>query len=252
MNITTGKVEQPPRVIVCGVEKIGKSTFASQFPGVLMIPVMGEQGVDDLEVSKTDPVNSYDELMENIGWLYEEKHDFETVVLDSTSSLEPFIFDAVLKEHGETSIEKVGGGFGKGYVYAGDKWRELTRGLDALRSKGMASVLIGHVIVRTFMDPLADVYDVYELDINKKASALLQRWADAILFANNKITVKSEETKGGKDRKRAIGSENQRRLYTQKRPTHPGGGRGVYGQLPYELELSYKEWTNAIVEKKGG
>jgi len=37
-------------------------------------------------------------------------------------------------------------------------------------------------------------------------------------------------------------------LFTQKRPGHPGGGRGVYGRLPYKLPLSWEAFTNAASE----
>jgi len=43
---------------------------------------------------------------------------------------------------------------------------------------------------------------------------------------------------------------DERVLYTQKRPAHPGGGRGVYGHLPYELPFDYHTWRAAIKAAK--
>lgn len=41
MNITKGKIPSPLKVVLYGVEGIGKSTFASQFPAPLFIDTEG-------------------------------------------------------------------------------------------------------------------------------------------------------------------------------------------------------------------
>ena len=146
------------------------------------------------------------------------------------------------------SIEKVGGGFGRGYVEAVKLWRDLMAGLDYLRDMGMGSVLISHVAIKTFIDPSGDNYDAWELDLNKKAVSALERWSDAILFANCKTFTKTEQN-GMKTSKKGV-MKSERVLFTQKRPSHPGGGRGLYGQLPSELELSWDAWQKAIAEAK--
>lgn len=249
-DITTGVVERPPRMIVCGTEKIGKSTFACSSEAPVVIPIKGEEGVDDLDVSKFPVANSYDDVMSAIETLYGEKHDFKTVVIDSLSTFEPLVWDKLCKDHNVDSIEKVGGGFGKGYVEAAHKFRELLAGLDALRDQGMTSILICHVAVKTFTDPLTDSYDQYVLDLNRQAASALMRWADNILFCNCKVATKADK-EGFKQTRKAI-LRDERVLFTQKRPTHPGGGRGVYGQLPYELPLEWGAYIEAIKQAKHG
>jgi len=76
------------------------------------------------------------------------------------------------------------------------------------------------------------------------------RWSDCILFANSKVYTKTEKV-GMKESKKGV-LRNERIMYTQKRPGHPGGGRGVYGQLPYELPFEYSEWKNAVETAKKG
>lgn len=250
-DITNGTVNRPPRIILCGVEKIGKSTFAANSESAIVIPIKGEEGVDALDVAKTPTCSSFADVMAAIQMLYEEKHDFKTVVLDSVSTLEPLIWDAVCAEGEKKAIEDFG--FGKGYVQALSKWRELMTGLDALRDEGIGCILIGHVSVKTFSDPLMDSYDQYVLDIHKQAANALTRWSDCILFANSKVlTRKDKSANPGKDKeiKKAVLAD-ERILFTQKRPTHPGGGRGAYGQLPYEMPLSWDAFNNAVKQAKG-
>lgn len=244
-KLAVGRTSRPPRMLLCGVEKIGKTTFASGAPSPVFIPIRGEEGIDDIDAAHFPTCNTLADVIGALQSLYEQKHDFGTVVIDSVSTLEPIIWDAVCKDEGVANIEKVGGGYGKGYIEAVQRWRQLMDGLDALREKGMASILIGHVAVKTFTDPVSENYDQYQLDLNKHASAALMRWSDCILFANCKTIVRKEEAGFNKTDKKAI-VRDERCLFTQKRPAHPGGGRGVYGRLPYELPLDWNAFQEAV------
>jgi len=244
-SISKGRARKAPRIVLLGVEGVGKSTFAAQSESPVLIPMKGEQGVDEIDVSKTPKVSSYNELMEVISALYQDEHDYKTVVLDSASALEPLIWDEACARNGNVdSIEKIGGGYGKGYTEAAKVWRELTEGLDALREdRGMSSILIGHVITADFNDPETDPYTTYTFDVHKKAAAWLYRWADAILFANFKRAMVQKTEQGfKKETRRGVGS-GQRYLYTEKRPAHPGKNR--YG-LPYEMALDFAQFKAAV------
>lgn len=245
-SISKGKALRAPRILLLGVEKIGKSTFASQSDDAIFIPVKGEEGADELDVAKFPTAQKSADVLEALTTLYTQDHDYKTVVIDSASTLEPLIWDSVCKRSGVESIEKVDGGFGKGYVEALREWRQITDGLDALRNeKNMASILIGHVTVKAFNDPTADSYDTFLFDIHKRASEAIQRWVDVILFCNRRVAVRKEETGFNKTKARATGGGDPF-LYTQKRPAHPGGGRGVYGRLPYELPLNWHSFADAV------
>ena len=240
---------RPPRGLVIGMPKIGKTTFAAGAPDPVFIPVKGEEGADDLAVARFPTCHTFAEVMDALRSLREQKHAFSTVVIDSVSTLEPLIWEAVCRAEGVDSIEKVGGGFGKGYIEAVVRWRELMDLLDALRAQDMASILIGHVTVRTFADPTSENYDQYQLDLNRHAAAALMRWSDCILFANSRALIRKEEAGFNKTTRKAVLRE-ERCLFTQKRPAHPGGGRGVYGRLPYELPLSWAAFEEAITQAK--
>ena len=129
-----------------------------------------------------------------------------------------------------------------------DIWREITEALDALRNhRNMAIIIVGHVLVKRFDDPAGDSYDQYQFDMHAKAANLLYRWADVILFCNTKVVVKTEDVGFGKTKSRGLDNTGGARfLYTQKRPAHPGGGRGPYGRLPYELPLSWASFSDAV------
>jgi hypothetical protein len=127
-----------------------------------------------------------------------------------------------------------------------NQWQQLMNSLDYLRNElNMGTILIGHVTVKLFTDPTGDNYDQYTLDLNKHAVSGLMRWADSILFANIRAAVKKEDKGFNQTSKKAV-MRDERILFTQKRPAHPGGGRGVYGHIPHELPLEYSAFAEAV------
>lgn len=247
-NIKKGVEHKAPRIVLLGVEKIGKSTFAAGAESVIFLPIKGEEGVDDLDVAKFPRAETFDDVLEAVTTLIRDEHEYKTFVIDSASALEPVIWSKLCEESNCDSIEKVGGGYGKGYIEAANKWRSLMDGLDRLRSKGISVILIGHVKVKRFDDPLGASFDQYQFDLHEKVHLALQRWADSILFANSETIVKTEDVGFNKEKKTGKDLTGARWLFTQKRPGHPGGGRGVYGRLPYKLPLDWAAFTSAASE----
>lgn len=264
-SMSKGATIRAPRIIVLGVEKIGKTTFAcgsrivngkvteAGLNAPAVISVKGEEGADALDVPKFPTAMTLSEVMECFGALYNENHDHRTVVLDSASALEPLVWADVCAKAKVSSIEEVGGGYGKGYTEALGRWRDVLDALDTLRAeRNMASIIIGHVKVKRFDDPAGPSYDSYTFDIHEKAANLLFRWADLILFANTKVLVKTEDKGFGAEKARGVdaggGGGGNRFLFTQKRPAHPGGGRGPFGQLPYELPMDWAAFEETLAK----
>lgn len=247
-NIKKGVEHKAPRIVLLGVEKIGKSTFAAGAESAIFLPIKGEEGVDDLDVAKFPRAETFDDVLEAVTTLIRDEHEYKTFVIDSASALEPVIWSKLCEESNCDSIEKVGGGYGKGYIEAANKWRSLMDGLDRLRSKGISVILIGHVKVKRFDDPLGASFDQYQFDLHEKVHLALQRWADSILFANSETIVKTEDVGFNKEKKTGKDLTGARWIFTQKRPGHPGGGRGVYGRLPYKLPLDWAAFTSAASE----
>lgn len=245
-SIKKGVEHKAPRIVLLGVEKIGKSTFAAGAENPIFLPIKGEEGVDDLDVSKFPRAETFDDVLAAVATLIKEEHEYKTLIIDSVSALEPVIWAKLCKEDGVNSIEEYQKGFGKGYIASVGKLRDLMEGLDMLRQKGIAVILIGHVKVKRFDDPLGSSFDQYQFDMQERCNLALQRWSDAILFANGENIVSTEDV--GFNGTKKIGKDltGKRFLFTQKRPGHPGGGRGVYGRLPYKLPLEYSAFMDAV------
>jgi len=249
-SITTETVSRPPRIILLGVEKIGKSEFCAGADNPIFIPIKREEGIDSIRCAKFPVCDTLQKVKDALNVLLDEDHDFETAVIDSASTLEPLVWEGVCEKYNVDSIEKVDGGYGKGYTAALLEWFELMELCDRLRDeKNMATIFIGHVKVKRFDDPERASYDQYQMDLNEKVANALYRWSDFIGFANRNISVTSEEVGFRKKKNKGIDVDAETHyLFTKKTPAHPGGGRGLYGKLPSEIPLYWKDFKEAVVE----
>lgn len=247
-SITNKTVNRPPRIILLGVEKIGKSEFCAGANSPIFIPIKREEGIDSINVPKFPVCDTLQKVKDALNVLLDEDHEFGTVVIDSASTLEPLVWEGVCEMSGVDSIEKVDGGYGKGYLAALMQWFELMELCDRLRDeKSMASIFIGHVRVKRFDDPERASYDQYQLDVNEKVANALYRWSDFIGFANRNVSVTSEEVGFRKKKNKGVDDDPETHyLFTKKTPAHPGGGRGIYGKLPSEIPLYWKDFAEAI------
>ncbi|WP_374387163.1 ATP-binding protein [Brevundimonas sp.] len=215
------RADQPPRLLIYGPEKMGKTTLASEFPAPVFLQTeRGESG--DLELDSFGHLTSYEQVIEAMGVLATEDHTFQTIVLDSVSALQKLIWDKVCRDSNVKSIELAGGGYGKGYIEADNLWLEVLDALNYLRNdRGMAVVLVGHAIISRFDDPETQSYSRYDIDLHKRAEALLKREVDAILLVKKDVTIKTE---GKGERARADGGDT-RWIYTEGKPAFTAGNR---------------------------
>ena len=232
---------RPPRIVLYGTHGVGKSTFAAAAENPVFIQT--EEGLDALNVTAFPLARSYEEVMEAIQSLYSEKHEFNSVILDSADWLEQLIWKKVAENHKVSSLEDIG--YGKGYIYAIDLWRDILEGFDLLRNeKNMQVMFLAHTQIRRFDDPLADSYDRYMLDLHKGAASIISEWCDILAFANYQLATIQQDVGFDKKKTRAIGT-GTRVLHTQERPGWVAKSRWP---LPETMPLNYTEVSNALAD----
>src|SRR5690606_9636743 len=130
----------------------GKSTLASHAPNPIFIPT--EDGLDQIDCASFPLARSFKYVKAALADLLHQDHDYQSVVIDSVDWLERLIFDALCEQYGVSSIEKVDGGYAKGYTHALTHWRSLLNDIDLLRSqRGVCVILLAHAKVEKFEDP---------------------------------------------------------------------------------------------------
>jgi len=244
-KIHTGKRPAPPRLLLYGIEGIGKSSYAAQAPSPIFIPT--EDGLGQIDCASFPLAKQLTEVEQSLSALAKEPHEYQTVVLDSCDWLERLIWDDLCRISNATTIEKVDGGYGKGYIAALGFWRGILDQLDVLhKQRNMAVILIAHAKIERFEDPESSAYDRYSPRLHKHASALLTEWVDAVLFAARKFRTQTEDIGFGRERTIAVGvgqEGGERILRTVGGPSWVAKNRY---NLPYELPLSWEAFINAL------
>ena len=229
-EITKGKVKSAIRLVLYGAEGIGKSTFASKFPDPLFIDVEG--GTKQLDVARFPQPETWLQLLAMADAVLEDPTVCRTLVIDTIDRAEALLSAQLLAEAGVDSIEKYGGGYGKGYTAIQERMnKDLLNRLDRLIAKGVNVVLLAHAAMRKLESPEDPPYDRWELKVSKKVAPLIKEWADILLFANYEVMV-VEENGRAKAKGRA-----KRKMHANHKPTYDAKNR--YG-LPDDMELDFE------------
>ena len=241
-SITIGRSLEAPRIELYGPHGVGKNTWAAGAPNPVFIRT--EDGMGLLKSARFPIATSVAHIHEAISHLYHDDHDFQTVVLDSADWLESIIAAEVIAAHEPKELA-----YGKDAIFIADQWRVILEGFDALRStKNMIVIILAHAEVKRFDPPDGDSYDRYQPKLSKYSNAVVQEWADLVLFANWKTYVKKEVvanagTKNPTTKSKALDTIDEPVLYTGKRPAHLAKNRF---NLPPELPLYWADFDAAM------
>ena len=224
MNIIKGKQQRAQRVVLYGVESVGKSTFAAQFPKPLFLDI--EQGTSHLDVDRCD-INSWKQLTEALAEA--KATDYKTIVIDSADWAERLCVEDLLATSKKTSIEDFG--YGKGWVMVAERISRMLTSIDALIDGGKHVVLIAHSRIVKFEAPDALApYDRYELKLSKQCSPLLKEFADELWFLRFKTKVSTTDTGRGK----GLGGKERVMLTTHSAAYDAKTRSGLAEELPLE------------------
>jgi nucleoside-triphosphatase THEP1 len=229
-SISRGKRLRAPKVVIYGPPKIGKSTFAATSPDA--VGILTEEGLDNIDVAAFPLAKTYEDVHSAITTLRNEKHEFQSVFLDSLDWLEPLILTKICRENGVDNIEKIG--YGKGYVMADDLWRKTFEALDNLRNeRNMTVICIAHEQINKVRNPtLSEDYDAYSLKLNKRAVAIISEWADIIGFCAHEVMTRQVDSGFNNKETKAI-TTGARKLHVNPHPAYVAGNR--YGMADCNL-----------------
>lgn len=236
-GVTRGKLVMPELIVLYGPDGVGKSTFVASAPNPVFLGA--EKGTSNLDVARMPTPRNFEDCQSAVSDLINEKHDFQTLGIDTLDWMEPLVWDKVCRDSGSTNIEQAYGGYGKGYTAALKLWQGYVGLLGELRDKKkMNVILLAHSQVKAFQDPQQNAaYDRYQLKLNDKASALVREFVDCVFFANFETYTKTDQNK----KTIALG-EGVRKMHTERRPAFDAKNRF---NLPTEMALSWDEYVKA-------
>src|SRR5262245_22384966 len=85
--VTKGKITTPQRIVLFGVEGIGKSTFGACAPAPIFL--CSERGTEHLDVTRLPEPLAWRDVLDACRVLANEPHAYRTLVIDTLDWLEP-------------------------------------------------------------------------------------------------------------------------------------------------------------------
>ena len=237
--IRRGTVRAPLRLVLYGVEGIGKTTFAAGAPSPVFLGA--EDGFGVLDVPRFPAPTSWAEVGEALTELERGEHEYRTLVLDTLDWIEPLLNADLERRHKGFSELR----YGRDSVLAVDEgWRPFLRRLETLASvRRMDLVLLAHAKVEEFAPPDSDPYQRHTLKIRRGAAALAKEWADCLAFAQWSGVQVLRDPANQRAKGRAVG-EKTRTLHTSSR-SGAFEAKNRFG-LPAELPLEWPALASAI------
>lgn len=212
-----------PIALIYGPEKVGKTSFAAEWPSTVMIQTAGESPPADLEIDTFGEVTNFGMVMDAFTALFTEEHSYQTLIVDAVDGIEKIVWAETCARNKWASIEEPG--FGKGYVECDAVWSEFFDAVRALRdTKGMTVLLMGHVEIKSFDDPANGSYSRFQPNLHKRASDTLKAMCDIIAFVNHRVSLVKEKESFGTTKTKAEGV-GLRMIYLEARPGFIAGNR---------------------------
>lgn len=239
-NVVTGPTNKPPRILLYGVDGIGKTTFAYNAPSPIFIGL--EDGFGKLKPPRFPEPQTWLEVLAAVDELATTDHPYKTLAIDTLDWLEPLCWAHVIygrRDKQGRPIESIGDiGYNQGFNAAVDEWRVLLSRLDHLRAaRAMTIILIAHSWIRPFKNPEGEDYDRHEAKLHVKASGLIREWADIVLFATHETYT---HDLGGRTKGVSTGA---RIMHTERAAAFDAKNRH---NLPPTLPLDWSSLQDAI------
>ena len=219
---------EPMKVLIYGVEGIGKTTFASKFPDPIFIDTEGSTGF--INARKLPNPTSWTMILDELEDIKSEPRG-KTLIIDTLDWAERLAKKYLMDKNKWAAIDSTN--YGSRYVALSDEIGKLLNKLTEIKDVGINVVITAHA--ETKKHELPDEmgqYDKYTLKLEKRDAGLAKEWADMILFFNYKTTIISDSKSNSK---KATGG--QRVMYTTHKPAWDAKNRlGLPDELPIDFE----------------
>lgn len=238
-SLNSTKSDKPPIALLYGVDGVGKTSLAAEWPDPIYLHTQGEEPPSNIDLQSPGVVESYDEMIELMTELVVGDHTHKTVIIDSLDGFESLVWAKTCERNGWHSIEEPG--FGKGYVETDNEWQYFIDGAIALKQRGVAVVMLAHPEILRFDSPITDPYSRYTIKLHKRANAIIREKSDIVAFMNYRTTIKEKEVARQKTVAHGEGG-GDRVIHLEERPGFLAKNRyQMPVSVPFKVGKGYTE-----------
>lgn len=250
----SGRLRKPrkhlsTRVLLHGVDGIGKTSFAKHAPDPLFL--CAEKNESDLPawIPSLSP-SSWPEVLEDVRALLKDPMGRKSFVVDTIDWLEPMIVKYICTRDNNLCKGKLllpdgrpymeGYGYHGGSVLAGE-WEHFLGLLEQLRSDhGVNIVLLAHSGRTRFRNASGMDYDLIGPKIHRQCTDLVCEWPETVLYAEYyKTPVEMPDERRPNSKGKMI-SSGDRICWTQHQGAHRAKNRS---SMPAQMKLSWHEFA---------
>jgi|TARA_B100000214_G_scaffold369672_1_gene343121 hypothetical protein len=213
-------------ITLYGMPKIGKSTFASQFPGVLFAAT--EPGLNFIEAYQV-PVNDWSTFRNLCGLLARDPQYVQTLVVDTIDILYLHCKAHICKEAGVMDPSDLS--YGKGFGMVNNEFRRVLSKIGTLRTKKdgkLGLIMISHA-KEVEIDTRTGKQMRWAPSPPASARQIIEGMSDLLLFAD-------------------VNEEGVRVLRTKPSPSWVAGDRS--GRLADTMPLNYVALASQFDDNK--
>lgn len=190
LNISSGIIRRPVRMVIFGPEGIGKTLLSAHAPNPLLMDI--EDGSTQLDVHRISNIQSWEEAMAIIEEVAKTPGICETFVVDTVDRLEQLCIKYVCTKFKQNSLEAFP--YGRGYNILGEEFTKFLTACDQVIAAGINVIIVAHAKMRKFEQPdEMGSYDRWELKLTRQVSPLIKEWSDLLLFANYQTVIVTSE-----------------------------------------------------------
>jgi hypothetical protein len=233
---------KPARVILYGPAKIGKTSWASQFPKPIFITT--EDGAEGLAVDSYEPAESWTEILNRATSVASGDHDYKTVVLDTLNGAAELAAQHVCQTlfNGDWG-PKGFAAFGQGVGATSEEMRRLLPILDQCRKYGMTVVLLAHTGLMSVKNPVEGDYQKWAPEMDRRIWARFAKWSDMIGRADYEYLVMKRD--GAKEMPGRVKGTSARIVHWTGSAAEDAGTRAGF-EMPGTTLLSYQAFADGL------
>lgn len=265
-QVKTGSGPQAgQRIVITGVEGVGKSTLACDAPNSLLIPLEAGAPAALKTARLPNVLTTWAEVESLTGELIAAAKAGKlargnTLVWDTATALERIMQEETLrvddagrrkfgKGHNMATAHE---GYGKAYLVARNYFSQWLGWLDQLSLYGgINNIVTCHVFAATIVDPTQGEYQSFDLLLhtpkdqkNYGARELLTQWADCVAFLHSPLIVMKAE---GDKFSRGISANQGRVLAVDRAPAYTAKNRyGLHESISIPPVAGWNNFADAV------